>query len=100
MSRIFISHSSANNAEALAISQWLSESGWSDHFVDVDPSRGLAAGEAWQAALKSAADRCEAVICLLSPTWAASKWCLAEFLLAKQLGKQIFGVLIEATPLD
>ena len=100
MSRIFVSHSSANNAEALAIGQWLAASGWSDYFLDVSPARGLAAGETWQSALKSAADRCEAVICLLSPTWAASKWCLAEFLLAKQLGKQIFGVLVEPTPLD
>lgn len=44
--------------------------------------------------------RCEAVVFLISPVWRDSRWCLAEFLLAKQLGKTIFGVLIEATPLE
>ena len=30
----------------------------------------------------------------------ASRWCLAEFLLAKQLGMVIFGVIIDPVPLD
>src|SRR5215470_8124858 len=100
MSKIFISHSSANNAAALAVGQWLAAAGWDDFFLDVSPSRGLAPGERWQEALKTAADRCEAVLFLISPAWRDSRWCLAEFLLAKQLNKIIFGVLIEATPLD
>ena len=99
MSKIFISHSSANNAAALAVAQCLSEGGW-DYFLDITPDRGLIAGERWQQALKAAADRCEAVLFLISPAWQASRWCLAEFLLAKQLGKTIFGVLVEATQFD
>ena len=62
--------------------------------MDLDPERGLKAGERWQAALKTAAERCEMVIFLISPEWASSKWCLAEFLLARNLNKQIFGVII------
>jgi hypothetical protein len=100
LSRIFISHSSANNAPALAVAKWLADAGWAEYFLDITPSRGLAPGERWQEALKSAADRCEAVLFLISPAWQASRWCLAEFLLAKQIGKTIFGVLVEATPLD
>ena len=100
MSRIFISHSSVNNAAALAMGKWLSENGWDDHFLDLSPARGLAPGERWQEALKAAADRCEAVLFLITPAWRDSRWCLAEFLLAKQLGKAIFGVLVEATPLE
>lgn len=100
MSKIFVSHSSENNAAALAVAKWLSESGWEDYFLDIAPSRGIAPGERWQEALRAAADRCEAVLFLISPAWHASRWCLAEFLLAKQLGKTIFGVLVEATPLD
>src|SRR5215467_5879328 len=100
MSKIFISHSNANNAAALAIGQWLAAEGWDDFFLDVSPSRGLTPGERWQEALKTAADRCEAVLFLISPAWRDSRWCLAEFLLAKQLGKTIFGVVIDATPLD
>ena len=100
MSKIFISHSSVDNAAALAIAKWLEDSGWGEYFLDITPSRGLAPGERWQAALKAAADRCEAVLFLISPAWLTSRWCLAEFLLAKQLGKTIFGVLVEEVPLE
>lgn len=100
MSRIFLSHSSANNAEAIALQEWMKAHGWDDIFLDLDPERGLKAGERWQEALKRAAESCELVIFLVSPVWAASKWCLAEFLLAKNLNKRIFGVLIEPTPFD
>lgn len=102
MSKIFISHSSHDNAKALALAQWLEQSGWADYFLDIDPKpiRGLLPGERWQAALKTAADRCEIVVCLISPAWCDSKWCLAEFSQAKQLGKPVFGVTVESTPFD
>jgi hypothetical protein len=100
VSRIFIGHSSADNAAALAVATWLADNGWSDYFLDITLNQGLAPGERWQAALQTAAGRCEAVLFLISPEWRDSKWCLAEFLLAKQLGKKVFGVLIEPTPLD
>jgi len=91
LSKIFISHSSANNAEARALAAWLEKNGWDDYFLDVDPHQGLAPGERWQEALKSAAGRCEAVLFLISPIWLGSSYCKSEFLLAKHLGKKIFG---------
>src|SRR5690242_14024690 len=103
MSRIFISHSSANNLQAVAVGAWLShhgDNGWDDYFLDLDPVRGLNVGERWQEALRTQGERCEAVIFLISKAWLKSKWCIAEFLLAKQLNKKIFGVLIEAVPID
>ena len=45
MTQLFISHSSKNNAEALALSQWLTQDGWDDQFLDLDPQRGITAGE-------------------------------------------------------
>lgn len=99
MARIFLSHSSADEREALALNCWLTANGWDDIFLDVDPERGLAAGERWQEALRKAADRCEAVVFVVSPAWAKSKWCLAEFLLAKSLHKLIFGVVLRDVPL-
>lgn len=97
MSRIFLSHSSINEIEAVALKNWLADNGWGDEdvFLDIDPERGLAAGERWQEALRKAADRCEAVVFIISPAWAKSKWCLAEFLLAKSLHKLIFGVVLK-----
>jgi TIR domain len=100
MARLFISHSSANNAAAMALGEWLSEQGFDDVFLDVDPERGLVAGQRWQEALRAAADRCEAVLFLVSPAWLALKWCLAELLLAKTLHKRIFGLIIEPVLLD
>ena len=100
MARIFISHSSADNEAAKRFAGWLTENGWDDYFLDIHRTRRLNPGERWQEALKAAADRCEAVVFLITPAWRDSRWCLAEFLLAKQLGKTIFGVLIEPTPLD
>jgi hypothetical protein len=99
MSRIFLSHSSADEFEAVALRQWLADNGWDDVFLDVDPERGLAAGDRWQDALRRAADRCEAVVFVVSPAWAQSKWCLAEFLLAKNLNKLIFGVVLKDVPI-
>lgn len=95
MSRIFLSHSSVDELEAVALQQWLAANGWDDVFLDIDPQRGLAAGERWQEALRRAADRCEAVVFIVTPAWAKSTWCLAEFLLAKSLNKRIFGAILK-----
>ena len=72
MSRVFLSHSSANNAEAVAIRDWLVAEGWNEVFLDLDPERGIAAGERWERALNEAASRCEAVLFLVSRAWLAS----------------------------
>ena len=64
MARIFISHSSANNAEAIALRDWLESEGWDDVFLNLDPERGIVAGERWERALNEAANRCEAVLFL------------------------------------
>ena len=100
MARIFLSHSSANNAHALALAEWLEDNGWSDFFLDIETDRGIVPGERWMAALSGAVERCEAVIFLVSPAWQASKFCFAEFFQAKSLGKRIFGVIVEPVELS
>jgi formylglycine-generating enzyme required for sulfatase activity len=99
MSRIFLSHSSADNAEAVALRDWLNREGWDDIFLDVDPDRGIAAGERWERALSEAANRCEAVLFVVSRAWLASDWCVKEFNLAYRLNKKLFGVLVEDLPI-
>jgi len=99
VSRIFLSHSSTNNAESVALRDWLASNGWKDEvFLDVDPQRGIAAGERWERALNNAASRCEAVLYLVSRAWLGSGWCRKEFHLAHRLNKRLFGVLIEDLP--
>lgn len=96
MSLIFLSHSSANNAEAVALYDWLQREGWKDEvFLDLDPARGIAAGERWERALNEAANRCEAVLFLISKAWIGSEWCRRELNLAHRLNKRMFGVVID-----
>ncbi len=80
---------------------WLANEGWKDEvFLDLDPQRGIAAGERWERALNEAASRCEAVLFLVSKAWLGSRWCLKEFHLAHRLNKRLFGVLIENLSVD
>jgi hypothetical protein len=39
MARVFLSHSSGNNAEAIAVRDWLIGHGWDDLFLDLDPGK-------------------------------------------------------------
>ena len=98
MGTLFISHSSRNNEAAIKVCDWLRDGGWTQVFLDLDPARGLAPGHQWQQELKQAGERCSAVIVLISPDWVASRWCQTEFLVADQLGKKIFPVIIAPTP--
>ena len=100
MSRIFISHSSKDNDAAVKLRDWLAANGWDDVFLDFDPERGIVAGDRWQEALRRAADRCEAVLFLLSANWLSSAWCLAELTLTKQLGKRIFPIIVGTVAAD
>ncbi|HUE12496.1 MAG TPA: toll/interleukin-1 receptor domain-containing protein [Steroidobacteraceae bacterium] len=90
MSRIFLSHSSTNNAEAVALRDWLASNGWNDEiFLDLDPQRGIAPGERWERALNEAASRCVAVLFLVSRAWLASVWCRKELNLSRRLNKRL-----------
>ena len=95
MSRIFLSHSGKDNAAAIALRDWLKVEGWDEVFLDLDPTRGIAAGERWERALHIAATRCEAVLFLISQNWLASEWCDNEYALAKGLNKKLFALLID-----
>jgi WD40 repeat protein len=95
MARILLSHNSQDALEAVALKQWLADNGWDDVFLDLDARNGLSPGERWKDALKNAADRCEAVLCLVSPTWLASAECKLEFRYAETLRKHLFLALIK-----
>ena len=74
---------------------WLTENGFSEFFLDLDPDRGINPGERWEKSLHAAANRCEAVIFLISRNWLASDWCDREFALARALNKNLFSVIID-----
>jgi WD40 repeat protein len=94
MARIFISHSSANNSKAIELRDWLAKNGWDDVFLDLDPERGIAAGQRWKEALQKAAYSCEVVLALVSSEWIASTWCKSEIDAARLMGKRVFAALV------
>lgn len=104
MANIFISHSSRNSDRAIEVQNWLRENGWDDVFLDLDPERGIVAGQRWKEALQKAAHRCELVLALVSPEWLASSWCKSEIDAARLMGKKIIVALIgvdkSLVPLD
>jgi hypothetical protein len=98
VSRIFVSHSSRDNRQAVALKQWLSGQRpelANEIFLDISAETGLRPGQRWKDALRQANDRCEAVICLLSRNWESSPNCKTEYLTAENLGKQILVARLE-----
>jgi WD40 repeat protein len=98
VSRIFLSHSSQDNREALALKQWLSAQRpelATEIFLDIDPASGLQAGARWKGQLFDSNSRCQTVICLLSRSWEASHECKTEYRTAEGLGKQIIVARLE-----
>jgi TIR domain len=99
VSRVFLSHSSRDSIEALALKTRLeqAEPGLvGEVVVDLDPDNDIPAGVRWKEALRRANDRCKAVICLRSK-WDASHECHAEYRTAEDRGKPSFPVRLEPT---
>jgi hypothetical protein len=72
--RLFISHSSKDNVEALAFRHWLVGKGWAERDVFIDLA-GIGAGERWRETLRKANTACEAVVLLASPNSLGSVEC-------------------------
>jgi WD40 repeat protein len=99
MSRIFLSHSSRDNRQAIALRQWLigQEPPLANEiFLDLDRDSGIRSGVRWKDALRQASTRCEAVICLVSADWEASPECKTEYRFAEYLNKKVFSARIGA----
>ncbi|WP_077040002.1 TIR domain-containing protein [Rhodococcus sp. MTM3W5.2] len=98
MSRVFITYSSRDRRQAIALKRWLTERepGLArEIFLDVDADTGLPLGIRWKDALRKAKDRCEAVIVLLSSAWESSHECKLEYRHAEDLNKPVFVVRLE-----
>jgi TPR repeat protein len=96
---LFISHSSHDNAYALAFQGWLAANGWDrgDVFIDL---HDIGAGELWRDTLRKANAACEAVILLASPQSLDSVECQEEIKLAELLGKPIITAVIRDLTMD
>jgi hypothetical protein len=101
VSRVFLSHSSRDSRQAIAVKAWLigHEPGLADEiYLDLDPHTGIRLGARWKQALQQANAQCEAVICLLSKHWLNSHECEVEFRYAETLNKAIVVARLEPMP--
>lgn len=98
MPRIFLSHSKVDAREAIALKRWLAAQDSSlrkQIFLDVDYDAGMVGGERWRATLRRNLASCQALLCLVSKDWEASKECHVEFVEAEGKGKTIFCVRLD-----
>jgi hypothetical protein len=103
MWRIFISHDSADNHAALALKQWLVDRMpylANDIYLDLELSSEIGPGMRWEDALRDAQERSGVVVCLVSSTYEASPYCLAEYRTAENLNKEIILVRLEPSAGD
>ncbi|SHN46587.1 TIR domain-containing protein [Cryptosporangium aurantiacum] len=88
MARVFVSHAGPDLESAERIARWLVDDGH-DVFLDRDAQRGLVLGENWQQRLHERLRGADAVVCLLTPEYAASVWCAAELAVALSRGSRV-----------
>ncbi|NOU10305.1 MAG: SUMF1/EgtB/PvdO family nonheme iron enzyme [Nitrospira sp.] len=100
MSKIFLSHSSQDNAIAEQVKARLEEWGHRSVFLDFDPDDGIPAGRYWKKELYAKLHECQAVIILCSHASMASRWCFAEVTHADAIGKHVFPIQIDDSVAD
>ncbi len=96
MSKLFISHNSADNEITQYVFDALEEEGHHSVYLDFDPQEGIPAGRDWEQDLYRELRSCQAMIVLCSENSSNSKWCFAEITHAKALGKPVFPIIVSA----
>ena len=97
LARIFLSHSSANDAEAVALRDWLTGEGWDDLFLDLGRPAASPPASAGNGAQRSrqplrggaVPDQPRLALVALVPEGAEPRG---------KLNKRIFGILVEDIP--
>ena len=100
MSKLFIIHSSKDNAIADELKHLLEAQGHKSVFLDFDPDNGIPPGRNWVQELYQQLRSCQAVIVLCSQYSMTSKWVFAEITQANALGKHIFPIKIGDCTID
>ena len=94
MTRVFISHAKDDHALAGWLHRWLVGEGH-EVFFDQDPDDGVTLGEGWEQRLHDELRRADAVVCVLTSAYLASRWCTAEVAIARSRGSRLLPILAE-----
>jgi hypothetical protein len=95
LSTIFISHSSSDNALASELGRRLEQQNHHSVFLDLDPEKGIVAGQSWEQTLYRKLRACRAVVALCTDHYLNSQWCFAELALARMEGKHIIALQVD-----
>jgi hypothetical protein len=93
-STIVISYSRNDREYVVRLAKYLTDSGlrcWFDH--------DMVRGESFPQAIAQEIERCAALIVVMTPSAANSRWVTNEIVYAQQLGKTILPLLLEGRPL-
>src|ERR1700730_3976909 len=93
MAAIFISYNSKDENIAGKIKDWLVGLGFERTYFACDVETGNQPGEQWEQRLYQELSRSHAIVIVLTRNWLDSKWCWAEMVLARTLGKTIIQVI-------
>lgn len=99
MANVFISHTGADIGWAREIHGWLSEDGH-DVFLDVDRHGGVPVGVEWERLLYERLRSADAMVCVVSPAYFESVWCVAEIGAARALGTELLPVRVTSVQID
>ena len=94
MARVFISYASGDFDQARDIRQWLIEA---DHdvFLFQGPRDGVVVGEQWRERLHERLRWADAVVCVVTSAFVASRWCTIEVEIARSRGSRILPLRAE-----
>ncbi|MGH3709630.1 MAG: TIR domain-containing protein [Pseudonocardiaceae bacterium] len=94
MARVFISHANDDRETTDEVHRWLVAEGH-EVFLDRDPRNGMVVGEEWEQRLSERLRWADAVVCVVTSAFLASKWCLHEVGYARSRGSRLLSVLAE-----
>ncbi len=94
MARVFISHASDDREATDEVHRWLVEAGH-EVFLDRDLRGGMVVGEEWEQRLNERLRWADAVVCVVTSAFLASKWCLYEVGYARSQGSLLLSVRAE-----
>ncbi|WP_419906819.1 SUMF1/EgtB/PvdO family nonheme iron enzyme [Hoeflea sp.] len=91
MARIFVSHASADDEAVTRLSQWLSDNGFEDHFVDHIHIPG---GTEWNKKLPEEIVKAEILLPVVTPGWLNSDECYNEYRSAYYANKTVVPLFV------
>jgi WD40 repeat protein len=88
VARVFVSHAGDGGDQAGEVYRWLVEAGH-EVFLDRDHLDGIVVGEQWRQRLHERLRWADAVVCVVTAAYVASRWCAAEVEIARSRGSRL-----------